>query len=471
MHTNSDESHMVRDMLAEFLASPPQGFRTEPVYSTPHELGYRYARQFTLRLLNCPHQALIDDPVEAFNGDIFLGLDLKPNILREQAGFYQHLRHIGVQVHFVCDLLPALRTDAAPDGVADMHSALQSALAQADGVVCTSRALVDELKEWLDVFGPKRLRPLKLGWFDEGANAAPQKESVADGADELAMAGKFPVPTLTGKESTQYLLDVILGGQWYQQWMPDEVHRFWGSDSRLGTQVGQRAGRDIVSTGQAGYLIFGPYISLVAGSYAVKIRGALGENGTAGARMDVAADKGVRVLGESALVEPDEDGCLISLPVSLDTPCTDLEVRVWVGDDTDLKVSMISIELWHADQDSGDAASEAIATVGESMDQNVVLAAVEVLAEHLEASNDEIASESLPATSTVDTAPEITATAADSLDQDAVLAAVEALVEHPAASNDEAAPERRPMTSAVRNYFPPSSTQRNQAKAKRKKRR
>jgi hypothetical protein len=151
------------------------------------------------------------------------------------------------------------------------------------------------------------------------------------------------MPWLTWKQSTKNLLDVILSDQWHQQWLPDDVHRFWGSHGRLGTQVGKRIGCNMACTGEAGYLIFGPYIPLAAGLYQVAIRGALGKNGAAGAHMDVAADVGQRVLGASAFGQPVAGACLISLPIFLDVPCTDLEVRVWVGEDTDLSVSMIEI--------------------------------------------------------------------------------------------------------------------------------
>ena len=164
----------------------------------------------------------------------------------------------------------------------------------------------------------------------------------------LDKAGQSPqsdtMPWLTWKQSTQNLLDVILGNQWYQQWMPDSIQRFWGSDSRLGSQVGKHVGRNIETTGQAGYLIFGPYMPLVAGHYQVVIRGALGKNGAAGARMDVVVDKSTLVVAESALHKSDMDGCLVSLQISLDAPCTDLEVRVWVEATSDVTISLLEIQ-------------------------------------------------------------------------------------------------------------------------------
>jgi glycosyltransferase involved in cell wall biosynthesis len=347
---NSGIQRVVSSILSTLLINPPKGFRIEPVYATPHELGYRYARRFTLRFLNCPEQALVDEPVEVFNSDVFLGLYPLPQTMREQGDFYKHLRHIGALVHFVYDLRSFLRPDIAPDGAADTHSALQGTLEQADSVVCISRVLADEVAEWLTVYGPKRLRPLKLGWFNAGtdlANSVPKKElSVEIGQAPQSSA----IPSLSWEQSTQSLLDVILGERWYQQWMPDGVRRLWGSDSHFGTQVGKRTGREIVSTGQAGFLLFGPYIALAAGQYRVMIHGTLGENGVAGARMDVAVGKGTRILAHSALGKSDKSGCLVALPISLDTPCIDLEVRVWVEAVSNATISLLEIQPFQSSE-------------------------------------------------------------------------------------------------------------------------
>jgi glycosyltransferase involved in cell wall biosynthesis len=511
---------VVRSVLAELLANPPQGFRVEPVYATPHEPGYRYARQFTQRFLCQPEQLVEDGFADMFNGDIFFGLDLQPHVVFQQATFYAHLRRIGVQVYFVVyDLLPVLLPKMFPDGSSSNHAQWLSTLAQTDGVLCISRAVADEMVEWLAVFGPERLCPLKLGWFHLGADVAcsapskglpndasdvlkilsrrptflsvgtiePRKgqlqtlvaferlwaqgvdvnlvlvgkhgwnvdllvemlrhhsernqrlfwlegvsdeylekvyaastcliaasegegfglplieaaqhkkpiiardipvfrevagehafyfsgctpDELADGVVEwlaLDKAGLAPqsntMPWLTWRQSTQNLMDVMLDGQWYQQWIPDDVHRFWGSDSRLGTQVGTRTGRDIASTGEAGYLVFGPYIPLAAGHYRIVIRGALGKKGAVDAYMDVAVDKGTVVVAESALDKSDIDGNLVSMQISLDKPCTDFEVRVWVNESTDLQVSMIEIAPWQGELEIINTNSEDIAKGG-----------------------------------------------------------------------------------------------------------
>jgi len=162
---------VVRSVLKELIDNPPAGFRVEPVYGSPSEPGYRYARQFALRFLGCPDLMLSDEPVQAFSGDIFLGLDFHPYIVSQQAAFYQHLRRIGAKVYFVVhDLLPVLFPEAFPDDAPPLHKLWLSTVAQADGAICISRAVADELTEWLKVFGPRRLRPFTIGWSHLGAD-------------------------------------------------------------------------------------------------------------------------------------------------------------------------------------------------------------------------------------------------------------------------------------------------------------
>ena len=150
---------------------------------------------------------------------------------------------------------------------------------------------------------------------------------------------------LTWKQSTKNLLDLVLEGQWQSNWMPDGVQRFLGSDSRFSTHVGKRIAREMTTSRQEGYLIFGPYIPLTAGQYQVVIYGKSSKGGTAGARMDVVCNGGGLVVGESVLNESD-NGCLVALTISIEIPCTDLEIRVWVSKDTNLQVSMIEIAPW-----------------------------------------------------------------------------------------------------------------------------
>jgi hypothetical protein len=121
------------------------------------------------------------------------------------------------------------------------------------------------------------------------------------------------------------------------------TYRFHGSSPRLKTEVGIIKGKSIVGSGVAGNLIHGPYVSLPPGRYRVSISGTLGENGAGTAHADVAILRGKQTLAQSDLHPADKDGRILSLPVSLDSTCTDLEVRVWVREHSDVSISTIEI--------------------------------------------------------------------------------------------------------------------------------
>jgi glycosyltransferase involved in cell wall biosynthesis len=498
--SKSGIQRVVRSILKELLDNPPKGFRIEPVYAAQNGAGYRYARKFTSQFSGkVNNEDLEDSPIEAISGDIFFGLDLIHGATINNAGYFKELRRNGLRVYFlVHDLLPVLKPKLFPDGLAVLHAQWLLTIAESDGVICVSRTVADEMREWLGMFGGKRLRPFNIGWSHNAADLAgsvPTKGLPADAASVLGVVsvrptflmvgtveprkgqmqtlmafeqlweqgldvnlvivgkhgwnvdllvdmlrshsernkrlfwlegisdeyleevyaastclifasegegfglpliesalhkkpiiardlpvfrevagehafyfsglkpealasavrewqaleklGRAPqsdkMPWLTWKQSTKNLLDVMLNGQWHSQWMPDDIYRFLASDHRLNTQVGERAGLAMKTTGREGHLVYGPYIPLAAGWYRVAFRGSVGIKGLAAARMDVVCDQDTRKLGALVLSEPDDTGCFGTLAIELTSPCADFEVRVWVSAGTEMEIATLEI--------------------------------------------------------------------------------------------------------------------------------
>lgn len=489
---------VVRSILRELLMNPPAGYRVEPVYAT-HEHGYRYARCFTLGFLGCPNSILTDEPIEFHNGDLYLGLDLHHHGVFHHEAFYQQMRNYGVQVLFVVyDLLPVLQPHFFEQNVGDLHRKWLQSLARCDAVICISKAVANEVVDWLQMNGPTRLRPFNVGYFHLGADidaSAPTKDLPADAAsvlsniashpgflmvgtveprkaqvqtlaafeklwaqgiavnlvivgkqgwmvetlvhkmqshpqlskqlfwlegisdeylekvyaastcliaasegegfglplieaaqhklpiiardipvfrevagdnayyfsgleaadlanavkDWLALnkAGKAPqsdtMPRLTWAQSTQQLLDVVLNDNWMTRWMPDGGYRYFGSDARLGSQVGKKNGLIVQTSGAEGCLLHGPYLPLPAGRYQVRLHGQVKHFGTPLAYVDVATQKGVEVLSAHALAASPDAELIAEMEVYLKTAVTDFEVRVWVAADSDLSISKLEI--------------------------------------------------------------------------------------------------------------------------------
>ncbi|MFK3740091.1 glycosyltransferase [Massilia sp. TN1-12] len=163
---------VVRSIVQALIKEPPPGYRIEPVYSEGGNRSYRYARRFTCAMLDVPPLALEDAPIEARADDVFLGLDLATNMTTQNQPQLQAMRARGVRIWFtVYDLLPLLRPDCFPFGAQKYYGDFIDTIALvADGIVTISRAVADELEDWLAQRPSRRLAPLKLAHFHLGAD-------------------------------------------------------------------------------------------------------------------------------------------------------------------------------------------------------------------------------------------------------------------------------------------------------------
>ncbi|MRV71106.1 glycosyltransferase [Duganella sp. FT92W] len=171
---------VVRSIVLALLKNPPPGYRVEPVYSQGLMRPYRYARRFTSSMLGgqfAPQAAeygktLEDAPVDTGAGDMFLGLDLAANSNMQNEALLLDMRRRGVAIWFVVyDLLPLLRPDCFTYGT-DKHYGdyIKSMTTVVDGIASISRAVSDEVAEWLATHPNRRVTPVQLGYFHLGAD-------------------------------------------------------------------------------------------------------------------------------------------------------------------------------------------------------------------------------------------------------------------------------------------------------------
>ncbi|MFZ6846090.1 glycosyltransferase [Undibacterium sp. RuTC16W] len=180
---------VVRSIITALFNTPPAEYKIEPVYSPGGGEPYRYARHYLQDWLECEIPDNEDAPVEIQNGDIFLGLDLLISGVRQNRSLLQDYKNKGVHLYFVVyDILPVLRPDVFPEGTeAEFERWLHTISHIADGLVCISRAVADELANWLIRNSPARADTLRLGYFHLGADIDASKPSYGlnDDADLL----------------------------------------------------------------------------------------------------------------------------------------------------------------------------------------------------------------------------------------------------------------------------------------------
>lgn len=178
---------VVRGVLLALLQEPVVGYRVEPVYADAQGV-YRYARRFCAQLIEADVEQFQDDPLDYSEGDVYLALDLAQQNLPRDRAFFEELRDSGVRLNFVVyDLLPMRRPDFFPEWLQPVFSSWLDVVASlADGVVCISRAVADDLVAELRRLHPPRLRPLNVGAFALGSDLQNSLPTVGVDADAAA---------------------------------------------------------------------------------------------------------------------------------------------------------------------------------------------------------------------------------------------------------------------------------------------
>lgn len=239
----SGVQRVVRNVVRALLAEPPPGLRVEPVYDAGGY--YAYARHFILGSDAAEAAGLDDAPIRVAEGDVFLGLDLAPNHVPDNRALLESLRLHGVKMYFVVyDLLPITQPEMFIAGASPWFAEwLASVGAVADGLLCISRAVADEVLDWLDANPPPNRGELQVGYFHLGADldaAAPAGAVSADEAAALAQLAARPSLLMVGtleprKMHAQALaacdrlwnagtdVNLVIVGK--QGWMVDELAR------------------------------------------------------------------------------------------------------------------------------------------------------------------------------------------------------------------------------------------------------
>lgn len=127
-----------------------------------------------------------------------------------------------------------------------------------------------------------------------------------------------------------------------------EINLFPGYD--FSTQCGIHVGPKIRATGQAGYLMFGPFLSLAPGEYSIDIGIRPSKDLTHGRiEFDVVSDGGKVDLAKKTLspqkgnTEPDDDQISVSLPLSLTRHYNDIEIRCQINSDEFFEIDSVKV--------------------------------------------------------------------------------------------------------------------------------
>jgi len=192
---------VVLAICSELLRNP-QEISIDVVYTKTDDPEFYRANGLINKILDRSEECLSDEWMEFCPGDILLFLDLHPAVAISHKKKTQFLRNKGIQVyHVVYDLLPALQAEYFWPELCSEFREWLSAISYSDGAICISRAVADELMQWVKANGPKRLRPFKIGWFHLGAdveNAVPTRGLPIDARQVLSQLAARPSFLMVG---------------------------------------------------------------------------------------------------------------------------------------------------------------------------------------------------------------------------------------------------------------------------------
>ncbi len=193
---------VVRALLLQLLKNPPLGYDVIPVHESRWH-GYQYAWVFHAQLAGYVDTHKPRHKLRIKSGDVFLGLDLSTHSLIRSYRQLNRWKMAGVKFYFVVhDLLPALHPEwFSEKSVKAYLGWIRNVAIYADGASCVSKAVCDDLQNWLDARLGVQRQTVSLGWFHLGGDiqSSVPSEGKSAGFDELiARLSARPSILMTG---------------------------------------------------------------------------------------------------------------------------------------------------------------------------------------------------------------------------------------------------------------------------------
>lgn len=166
---------VVRSILG-YISRSPRGYRIAPVRLVGGR--YLHAHRFMSRFLGFSSSALEDLPASMGEGDVFLGLDLYVGHIAQNPSLFRSMRERGVKIHFVVyDILPLRFPHFFPPQTYPQFLDWFGIISEVStSLCCISRAVADDVTDWLEHYPILRDTPLRIESFPLGAdieNSAP----------------------------------------------------------------------------------------------------------------------------------------------------------------------------------------------------------------------------------------------------------------------------------------------------------
>lgn len=308
-----------RQALSLILSTPVVGWQIEAVrWDEGTGSCLRYARQYVCNLLCIPSDWSHDDEVETWPGDVLISWGSVEFSESHRLAISKQ-RQRGIAVYLFVPDFELQRLQATRH-----QQQLSTSLAfQAYSSLFQGLLFSDEVNEVQ---------------FDQMINTLV--------ANARSLFPKMPfVSTIGGYDHwVTNCISAIEKMRCGAIWKPNPITCYLGSDIRLSSQVGERQGNLISSTGKSGFLFYGPYSHMLPGKYQCNFLGEA-HRFTGNEYFDMSSNHGDNRIAHCDVNIGSVGQFERSIDFHLNKSLSDFEIRFWVAEDSHIEIHSIYLSL------------------------------------------------------------------------------------------------------------------------------
>jgi glycosyltransferase involved in cell wall biosynthesis/SAM-dependent methyltransferase len=165
---------VVKNILTQLIVNPPDNISIRPIYMN-EEGQMLYANAYLRSAYGNIFVPEKDETIEARKGDTYLGLDLTAHLFPQTNFVLQKWKSNGVKIAYVVyDLIAIRYPEFTYPAMAQAVGPWINGICQhAENLICISKAVADDLDEWIRENNPSRYGNVGISHFHLGANILP----------------------------------------------------------------------------------------------------------------------------------------------------------------------------------------------------------------------------------------------------------------------------------------------------------
>ncbi len=211
---------VVRNILINLLKNPPEGYAVKAVYFDGKS--FRYANNFMRKFHTAgdgakENETKNENVIEPLSGDIFLCLDLAPDLMPAAKNILYEYNIHGIEIYsIIYDILPVTNPEWWPKNIFGiMKEWLTATVEVSNSLICISNSTANEVKKWIKLNFPEKVNSLTVSYFHIGADivsSASVNASTGEGRTYVNQGGKNKETQTQAEAEQENVCSILCAG-------------------------------------------------------------------------------------------------------------------------------------------------------------------------------------------------------------------------------------------------------------------